>query len=189
MESAYTSFETEGSPLISKCKVNNQTSNVTSTRDDIMLFCIILFANILGPLQKEAQIPAINDINRDLNGSTLSMMITMILYMVVYGLSQLIFGALNDIYGRRNILLSSLWIHVLSNICCAFSPNIVALNTFRVIHAIGSGASVVTVDAIARDVFEVERRTKILALLGICRPVIVGLAPIFGGIINALFGT
>ena len=108
--------------------------------------------------------------------------------MLSFGLSQLAFGTLSDIYGRRKTLLLGLTIYVLTNIGCALSPNIAALNIFRAIQAMGSGAGMVIVYAIARDVFEQEERTQVLGILGGLRPIVIASSPVFGGTVSAFLG-
>jgi len=109
--------------------------------------------------------------------------------MLSFGASQLFFGTLSDIYGRRNVLILGLTIYVLTNIGCALSPNIIALNIFRFVQAMGSGAGMVIVYAIARDVFVNQtQRTRVLAILGGLRPIVISSSPIYGGAVAAYLG-
>ena len=117
----------------------------------------MLLVNVLGPLSTEAQVPALEDIAEDLHTTSQWVQLTITIYMLSFGASQLVFGTLSDMYGRRNTLLVGLIIYTLTNLGCGLAPNIVALNIFRAIQAMGSGAGMVIVYAIARDVCAFNR--------------------------------
>ncbi len=105
----------------------------------ILLFTIMLLVNVLGPLSTEAQVPALQDIAIDLSTTSQWVQLTITIYMLSFGASQLFFGTLSDMYGRRNTLIAGLVIYVATNAGCALSPNIAALNIFRAVQAMGSG--------------------------------------------------
>lgn len=183
--------------------VNNKQNNKYGTQDiptstnysrfgskgqQFLLFMIMLLVNVLGPLSTEAQVPALQDIAKDLNASSQLVQLTITLYMIFFGASQLVFGTLSDMYGRRRVLIIGLVIYVAMNVGCALSPNIIALNIFRCVQAMGSGAGMVIVYAIARDVFQQDDRTRVLGILGGIRPVVIASSPIFGGSVAATLG-
>lgn len=113
--------------------------NEYSRGKQILLFVIMLLVNVLGPLSTEAQVPALSDIADDLNTTSTWVQLTITIYMLSFGISQLFFGTLSDMFGRRNTLIAGLVIYVSTNAGCALSPNIAALNVFRAIQAMGSG--------------------------------------------------
>eukprot|EP01083_Nonionella_stella_P034229 93719_1 len=154
----------------------------------ILLFTIMLLVNVLGPLSTEAQVPALQDIAIDLNTTSQWVQLTITIYMLSFGASQLFFGTLSDMYGRRSTLIAGLVIYVLTNVGCALSPNIAALNVFRAVQAMGSGAGMVIVYAIARDVFKQDDRTRVLGILGGLRPIVIAASPVFGGSVTAFLG-
>lgn len=154
----------------------------------ILLFVIMLLVNVLGPLSTEAQVPALSDIAADLNTTSTWVQLTITIYMLSFGISQLFFGTLSDMFGRRRTLIAGLIIYVATNAGCALSPNIAALNVFRAIQAMGSGAGMVIVYAIARDVFKQDDRTRVLGILGGLRPIVIAASPVFGGSVTAYLG-
>merc|ERR1719384_854925 len=153
-----------------------------------LLFTIMLLVNVLGPLSTEAQVPALQNIATDLNTTSQWVQLTITIYMLSFGASQLFFGTLSDMYGRRNTLIAGLVIYVGTNAGCALSPNIAALNVFRAVQAMGSGAGMVIVYAIARDVFKQDDRTRVLGILGGLRPIVIAASPVFGGSVTAYLG-
>jgi len=165
-----------------------QNMNEYSRGKQILLFVIMLLVNVLGPLSTEAQVPALSDIAEDLNTTSTWVQLTITIYMLSFGISQLFFGTLSDMFGRRNTLIAGLVIYVATNAGCALSPNIAALNVFRAIQAMGSGAGMVIVYAIARDVFKQDDRTRVLGILGGLRPIVIAASPVFGGSVTAYLG-
>jgi len=171
-----------------KEKIDDNANAFGSKKKQAMLFAIMLFVNVLGPLSTEAQVPALGSIAEDLNTSSRWVQLTITIYMLFFGLSQLFFGTLSDIYGRRNTLLAGLVIYTLTSLGCALAPNIIALNIFRAVQATGSGAGMVIVYAIARDVFRQDARTRVLGILGGLRPIVIAASPVFGGAISTYLG-
>jgi len=167
---------------------NKSTMTEYSKGKQILLFVIMLLVNVLGPLSTEAQVPALSDIADDLNTTSTWVQLTITIYMLSFGISQLFFGTLSDMFGRRKTLIAGLVIYVATNAGCALSPNIAALNVFRAIQAMGSGAGMVIVYAIARDVFKQDDRTRVLGVLGGLRPIVIAASPVFGGSVTAYLG-
>jgi len=182
-------------------QVTSHSTNVAETVGDpkssmmqysrakqVLLFVIMLLVNVLGPLSTEAQVPALQNIADDLNTTSQWVQLTITIYMLSFGASQLFFGTLSDMYGRRSTLIVGLVIYVATNVGCALAPNIATLNVFRAIQAMGSGAGMVIVYAIARDVFQQDDRTRVLGILGGLRPIVIAASPVFGGSVTAFLG-
>ena len=153
-----------------------------------ILFMILLLANVLGPLSTEAQVPALKDIAEDLNTTSQLVQLSITLYMLFFGASQLVFGSLSDVYGRRKTLLGGLFVYTLTNIGCALAPNVILLNIFRCLQAMGSGTCMVVPNAIATDVFDYVARTRVLAILNSIRVIIIVASPIYGGLVATFLG-
>jgi len=190
-ESQHIAISTSTAPtaerLIDPSK-ENVDMNEYSKGKQVLLFVIMLLVNVLGPLSTEAQVPALSDIAEDLNTTSTWVQLTITIYMLSFGISQLFFGTLSDMFGRRNTLIVGLVLYVGTNAGCALSPNIAALNVFRAIQAMGSGAGMVIVYAIARDVFKQDDRTRVLGILGGLRPIVIAASPVFGGSVTAYLG-
>ena len=183
-----TDTETQVSGEYSMDEEETDYSAYGSRSKQAVLFTIMLLVNVLGPLSTEAQVPALQDIANDLNTTSTWVQLTITIYMLSFGASQLFFGTLSDMYGRRRTLLVGLVIYTLTNIGCALAPNVILLNVFRAIQAMGSGAGMVIVYAIARDVFQQNDRTRVLGILGGLRPIVIAASPVFGGAVTAFWG-
>ncbi|WP_298391665.1 TCR/Tet family MFS transporter [Flavobacterium sp.] len=104
-----------------------------------------------------------------------------------YAITQFIFaplvGNLSDKYGRRPIILISLFAFSLDYLLLAFAPTITWLFVGRIIAGI-SGASITTASAYIADVSTPENRAKNFGMIGAA----FGLGFIIGPVIGGLLG-
>jgi DHA1 family tetracycline resistance protein-like MFS transporter len=105
----------------------------------------------------------------------------------VYAIMQFIFapilGNLSDQYGRRPIILMSLFGAALDYLLLAFAPNLVWLFVGRVIAGI-TGANISAVSAYIADVSPPEKRAQNFGLIGIAFGLGFIIGPALGGILG-----
>lgn len=108
--------------------------------------------------------------------------------MMAFSLMQFIFspilGSLSDKYGRRPILLLSLFGFGLDYILLAYAPNLTWLFIGRIIAGI-MGASFTTASAYIADISTPEKRAQNFGLIGAA----FGLGFIIGPVIGGLLGS
>ncbi len=106
---------------------------------------------------------------------------------VAYGLTQFIFGPtignLSDAYGRRPVLLLSVFGLGLDYLLMAFAPSIIWLFIGRLIAGV-CGASYTTANAYLADITAPEQRAKVFGMMGAA----FGLGFIVGPAIGGLLG-
>ncbi|QND53750.1 TCR/Tet family MFS transporter [Phyllobacterium sp. 628] len=107
--------------------------------------------------------------------------------LFVYAAMQFIFapliGNLSDRFGRRPVLLASVFTFAIDNLICALATSFGVLFIGRVLAGI-SGASFSTASAYIADVSTDENRAKNFGLLGIAFGVGFVLGPIIGGLLG-----
>ncbi|KAM5341301.1 hypothetical protein ACJ41O_014332 [Fusarium nematophilum] len=79
---------------------------------------------------------------QDLNVSLATVSLTITSYLIVQGISPLIWGSFSDALGRRPIYIYSFAVYIAANIGLSFSPNFVVLFIFRGLQAAGSASTV-----------------------------------------------
>jgi MFS family permease len=79
---------------------------------------------------------------QDLHVSLGAVSLTITSYLIVQGISPLIWGSLSDVLGRRLIYIYSFALYISANIVLSFSPNFAVLLIFRGIQAAGSASTV-----------------------------------------------
>lgn len=107
----------------------------------------------------------------------------------VYAAMQFVFapviGNLSDRFGRRPVLLASVFTFAIDNLICAIAWSYPMLFIGRVLAGI-SGASYSTTSAFIADVSNDENRAKNFGLLGIAFGVGFVIGPVLGGLLGTL---
>ena len=111
--------------------------------------------------------------------------------MFAYAFMQFFFspilGNLSDKYGRRPVLLLSLFGFGIDYIFVAFAPSIVWLFVGRIIAGI-MGASFTTATAYIADVSEPEKRAQNFGMIGVAFGLGFIIGPVLGGMIGGAYG-
>jgi MFS transporter, DHA1 family, multidrug resistance protein len=104
----------------------------------------------VGPFAIDMYLPALPAISADLHASTSATQMTLIAFFVSFGLCQIFYGPLSDVYGRKLPLYGGLALFILGAIGCALSPTIAWPIAFRFLQGIGAAMGVIP-HAIIRD--------------------------------------
>jgi len=133
-------------------------------------------------------IPVLPDLIRHLLHSDIRVAATYGKYlMVAYALMQFLFapviGALSDRFGRRPVLLASLFGFGIDYLFLAFAPTIWWLFVGRIIAGI-TGASFTTATAYIADISTAENRTKNFGMVGAAFGIGFIVGPSLGGVLG-----
>jgi DHA1 family tetracycline resistance protein-like MFS transporter len=133
-------------------------------------------------------IPVMPGLIQELTGGTVSDASKYSGYLIsVYAIVQFIFapivGAISDRYGRRPVLLASLFGFAIDYLFLAFAPTLWWLFVGRIIAGV-MGASFTTAGAYIADISEPEKRAQNFGIIGVA----FGLGFIIGPVIGGLLG-
>src|SRR5258705_12214068 len=81
-------------------------------------------------------VPSLPDMGADLHTGSSWVQLTITVFLISYGISQLFVGSILDSFGRFNIALSSLIVFSASCVVIAVTHNIYLICCMRVIHGI-----------------------------------------------------
>lgn len=87
-----------------------------------------------------------------------------VLYMMGFGVSQLVWGPMTDRYGRRPILWFTLAGYSLASLGCVFAPTFGMLLAARMLQGGFAGASRVIAVAAVRDLYDGRRMAQVMSL-------------------------
>jgi DHA1 family bicyclomycin/chloramphenicol resistance-like MFS transporter len=142
----------------------------------------------VGPFAIDMYLPALPAIALDLHATTSVTQMTLIAYFVAFGLCQIAYGPLSDVYGRKAPLYGGLALFIAGSIGCALAPSVGWLIAFRFLQGTGAAAMGVIPRAIIRDLHTGPEATKLMSLVMLVFSVSPILAPLTGSALIVPFG-
>lgn len=114
--------------------------------------------------------------------------LTLSIYLLFFGVTQLIWGPLIDHYGRRRLLPGSLILAAFASVLCAFAPNIYVLIFGRSLQGVALCCANLIALSTSRDFEDSVERAKILSYISMIISGSPILAPVVGSLIFTYFG-
>jgi DHA1 family bicyclomycin/chloramphenicol resistance-like MFS transporter len=140
----------------------------------------------MGPFAIDMYLPALPAIGTAM-GDAKGAMLSLTAYFISFGICQMLYGTISDMYGRRPPLLAGLVLFVAAGIGCAFATSIPMLIALRFLQGIGGAAGVIITRAIVRDLYSGVEEVKMMSLLMLVFSVSPLLAPLSGSYIVEYF--
>lgn len=144
---------------------------------------VVLIAGLmsLNALAIDAMVPALPAIGAALGvADENSRQLVVSLYVLGFGLTQIVYGPLSDRFGRKPVLLVSLILYVAFALACWAAPSFTLLLAARMAQGGAAASTRVLVVSIVRDRFEGPRMARIMSLAFLVFLLIPMLAPLFG---------
>jgi DHA1 family bicyclomycin/chloramphenicol resistance-like MFS transporter len=146
-----------------------------------LLSAIALFA-------LDMYLPALPAIGAGLHADTHQVQLSLISFFIAMAMSQIFYGPISDMYGRKLPLYIGLGLYCLGAIGCALAPSIGWLIACRFLQGMGACAGVVISRAIVRDLHTGAAAAQLMSRLMLVFSVSPILAPLAGSIVS-LFGS
>ena len=113
----------------------------------------------------DAMLPALPAIATALNvGVANDRQLVIGVFLLGFGLAQLVHGPLADRYGRRPVLVASLSAYVIANLIAAFSASFMLLLVARFAAGMAIAASRVVTVALVRDCYSGRAMARVMSL-------------------------
>lgn len=148
---------------------------------------VLGLVSAVGPFAIDMYLPALPAIAADLHATTSATQMTLIAFFVSFGLCQIVYGPLSDVYGRKLPLYGGLTLFILGAVGCALSPTIGWLIVSRFLQGIGAAMGVIP-RAIIRDLHIGAEATRLMSLVMLVFSVSPILAPLTGSALIVPFG-
>ncbi|MDQ6479981.1 MFS transporter [Dyadobacter sp. LHD-138] len=150
---------------------------------------ILAFALIpLSGFATDIYLPSLPSMAGSLQVSDIQVQLTLTLFLISYGVTQLFIGSLLDSFGRYKIGLSGLIIFAIASIVIANTHSIYLIYLMRIVHGITVGAIVVSKRAYFIDLFSGEKLKHYLSLFSIIWSTGPIVAPFLGGYLQSALG-
>ncbi len=135
---------------------------------------------MLQPLSTDLYLASLPHLATDFGVTPAAVQQTLSLFVIGFGVAQLISGPLSDRFGRRPVVLWGLGIYIAASLACALAPNLDLLIAARFVQAVGCCTAAVVARALIRDVYAPAEGAKMLAKASS----LLSLAPIFGPVLG-----
>lgn len=162
----------------------NKQPSYTSTQ----IVLLVLAIAVLGPFAADSFLPSLPAMVQVFGSTKGVLQLTIALYLLGLGTSQLLYGPLSDGFGRRRIILLGLSIAVLAGVFSLFIDSVALLLCVRFMQGAGIGACVALYRAIMRDEFSGDRLAEVISFSSIFFAITPLFAPIVGGYVQTSFG-
>ena len=139
----------------------------------------------IGPFAIDMYLPALPSIGASLHAGNGAVQASLMVFFLVMGLGQFVYGPASDIFGRKRPLYFGLAMFAIGSLGCALAGDIQTLIAFRVIQGIGACAGMVISRAIVRDLHTGPDAVQMMSLLMLVFSVSPILAPLAGSLVIA----
>lgn len=155
---------------------------------DQLLFRLALVLGLLaavGPFAIDMYLPALPQVAEDLGTSESDVALTLAVYLLTFGLAQMLYGPMSDATGRKRPMAIGIVIFAVAAVAAALAPSIGWLIAARAVQGLGAAALMVVPRAVIRDVATGPAATRIMATVMIVLSVSPMLAPLAGSLVLA----
>ncbi len=148
------------------------------------LFILLFMFATLGQLAVDLYLPSLPAISRDFAVSHATAQMTIAVYLLGLGASQLFYGPWSDAVGRRRPLLTGVGLTVFGSLLCCIAPNIHILILGRLLQGLGAGACNSVGRSLIRDLVSGHYLSRLGGQMGMAASFMVAVAPAIGGYIQ-----
>lgn len=150
---------------------------------------VLAFAVIpMSGLATDIYLPSMPSMALELQQPETKIQLTLTLFLISYGVTQIFAGSVVDSFGRYRVSLISLGLFMVSFLVTAVTKDIMVIYAMRILQGVLAGFAVVSKRAFFVDVFEGEKRKHYLSVMTIVWSVGPIIAPFIGGYLQKLFG-
>ncbi len=142
----------------------------------------------LGGLTTDIYIPSLPAMAQDLNVPVEKVQVSLLLFMVSSGFSQLFIGSILDSFGRYRINIMALIAFSLASFIIALVPDIYVIYLMRIVQGITVSLIIVGKRAFFVDLYKGEKLKHYTSLFSIVWATAPIIAPFIGGYLQVLFG-
>lgn len=150
----------------------------------INLLCAIGF----GLVAMTICLPSMPEWAQLFNVAQASVQLTFSMFVVAFGVTQVVYGPLSDRYGRRRLLLFGFGLAAVGSLAGAMASDLTALTIARLVQGAGAGAGMVLGRAMVQDFFSGADRSRAMAYVGMAMGLCAPIATVVGGQLHVHFG-
>ena len=151
-----------------------------------LLTLTLLFA--LQPLSTDFYLPTLPGISEHFQVSVAQTQMTLTIFVIAFGIAQLIAGPLSDRFGRWPNTVAAGLLYTGASLSCALAPSLEVLILGRLLQAVAACMALVNARAIIRDNYGPQDGARLIAKSGSLMSIAILLGPPLGGWLQTAFG-
>lgn len=109
-------------------------------------------------------------------------------YLITHSAVMPICGKLGDLFGRKYVLLASVFVFLVGSLCCGLAPSVNGLIAARLVQGLGAGGIIVSVFAVNADLFTPRERAQYQSFASLVLLLAATLGPVMGGFMTQYWG-
>ena len=150
------------------------------------LLAIVYISAFMGPFGGSMVVAMFPELKGVFNVDIAVMALTVTVFMVPYSVSQIFFGPLSDIYGRKLLMAAGLAIYAAGAFLAASCDIIAVFMASRVIQGVGGAMALPVAMAMLGDEFPPQQLGKAMGGLSVAITLGLALGPLTGGIMTGI---
>ncbi len=167
--------------------INPEISNLSLERAGVPVpefIALVAGLMALNALAIDVMLPALGQIGEALGAATDNdAQLVVLVYVLGFGMPQLVFGPLSDRFGRKPILYVSLVGYTIAGIGCMFSQTFEQLLVWRFLQGLAASGGRVVAASMVRDIYAGRGMARIMSLVMTVFMVVPILAPGIGALV------
>jgi MFS transporter, DHA1 family, multidrug resistance protein len=153
-------------------------------REFVALMAALMASNALAI---DAMLPAFPAIGEALNVAEENRrQLVVTAYLVGFGVAQLVYGPVADRFGRRPVLVVTMFFYAVFALLCGIVSSFEALLAMRALQGVAAAGTRVLVISVIRDRFEGSAMARLMSLVFIIFMIVPVVAPSFGQLVLAV---
>jgi len=150
------------------------------------LLAIVYISAFMGPFGGSMVVAMFPELERVFGVDITIMALTVTVFMVPYSVSQIFFGPLSDIYGRKSVIAVGLSIYAAGAFLAASYNTISVFMVSRIIQGVGGAMALPAAMAMLGDEFPSQQLGKAMGGLSVAITLGLALGPLTGGVMTSI---
>jgi DHA1 family bicyclomycin/chloramphenicol resistance-like MFS transporter len=152
------------------------------------LTLIAALLSMLGPFSIDTYLPSFPDIEAEFGVSRAILSQSLSVYLLAFGFSTLFWGPVADRFGRRLVILVSMFAYTLGSVGCALADSAETFLLLRVMQGLAASGGFIASRAMIRDAHDAESAHRAMSQVMLLFALSPAIAPVLGGWLHDFFG-
>jgi len=152
------------------------------------LTLIAALLSMLGPFSIDTYLPSFPDIESEFGISRAMLSQSLSVYLLAFAFSTLFWGPVADRFGRRLVILVSMFLYTLGSIGCALADSAETFMLLRVAQGLAASGGFIASRAMIRDAHDAQSAHRAMSQVMLLFALSPAIAPVLGGWLHDQFG-